>query len=237
MTIRNRPADRRPGSTLVELLTVVAIISLLIGILLPSLSRARDQAKRLRTAALLSAIDKGLEMFQTDFGHYPDSMFREDPIDWAGYPGDEQPRNKEFLSGAHWLSRAMAGHDMNGMDAAGSIMMDVDQCGDDGQPACPSYDGLKAADRKGLYMEGEIFARDDDVIRFPGGKLGGSGTGRTLIVEDSFASPVLYYRANTRARKPFCIKGKTPGDPLGVYRQEDECRVVVGSVRTRALDW
>jgi prepilin-type N-terminal cleavage/methylation domain-containing protein len=74
---------RRPGFTLVELLTVVAIISLLIGILLPSLSRARDQAKRLRTAALLDAIGKGIEMFHGDFKQYPDSSARVDPItDW-----------------------------------------------------------------------------------------------------------------------------------------------------------
>lgn len=56
----------RSGFTLIELLVVVAIIALLISILLPSLARARELAKRTTCAANMSGIGKGLHTYASD---------------------------------------------------------------------------------------------------------------------------------------------------------------------------
>lgn len=213
MISRNiKPRRPRPGFTLIELLTVVAIISLLMSILLPSLSRARDQAKRAAVAGMLKSIDGGLEMFYNDFNRYPDSSLRPDPIDWEG---EASLTNSVSLSGAHWLARALVGHDAGGLDAEGIVMRGS---------ATPlvTRTQLLSATRKGVYMEGPIYARDNDEARFT--QAGDFvPTGRPVVFESHFGSPVIYYRANTRAQVPFAdSSGVCPetGNP-GTYSQQD----------------
>jgi prepilin-type N-terminal cleavage/methylation domain-containing protein/prepilin-type processing-associated H-X9-DG protein len=57
-----RPSQRLDGFTLIELLVVVAIIALLIAILLPSLSKAREQTKRLACASNIRQLDVACTM-------------------------------------------------------------------------------------------------------------------------------------------------------------------------------
>jgi len=70
----DRPTSR--AFTLIELLTVVAIISLLISILTPSLSRARAQAKATACGARLHDMATALLAYTSDFsGHLPVAEF------------------------------------------------------------------------------------------------------------------------------------------------------------------
>lgn len=61
-----RDRKRTAGFTLIELLVVVAIIALLISILLPSLSTAREQARASKCGAQLKGIGDGLSFYYNE---------------------------------------------------------------------------------------------------------------------------------------------------------------------------
>ena len=64
--------NKKKGFTLIELLVVIAIIALLIGILLPALGRARQNANQLKDATNLRGIMQSMETWASDNnGSYP----------------------------------------------------------------------------------------------------------------------------------------------------------------------
>lgn len=77
-----RGGHRRPfGFTLIEVLVVVAIIALLISILLPSLTRAREQARAVACMSSLHQISLGLFTYQEAYaGSLPGLLWSE--YDW-----------------------------------------------------------------------------------------------------------------------------------------------------------
>ena len=67
-----RPARRSsPGFTLVEVLVVIAIISMLIAILLPVLANVRDQAVHTRCLSNLRQIGMAFLNYEADHGRFP----------------------------------------------------------------------------------------------------------------------------------------------------------------------
>jgi type II secretory pathway pseudopilin PulG len=94
------------GFTIVELLTVMGIIAILIGLLVPALSMVKDYAKQVQQAAQFHSIEVGLDLYKAEFGAYPpsndNSIAPVHPIDATPY------------CGANKLAEAMVGLDFLG---------------------------------------------------------------------------------------------------------------------------
>ena len=80
-----RRPDRRAGFTLLELLTVVAIIAVLVGIVIGVGRRASESGKASRARAELAVIGTALESYRRAYGDYPQT--------------DDEPRLLQSLLG------------------------------------------------------------------------------------------------------------------------------------------
>lgn len=221
---------RKRGFTLVELLTVVAIIALLIGLLVPAIGKVRDHAKRASVENLLGAIGKGCEAFHANFERYPRST--------ALNPFEAASANV-WLSGAQWLVLELAGADLKGY-----VAMDKDRYFNTVNPQTtgvneedwrdwyaltPSNANLR---RWGPYveLEGKLAVTPERYETEKGYALPDllkAGTSdfsnkKLPMVVDAFGFPVLYYAANPHAKQPFTEwTGTTTVKTVGRYSQRD----------------
>lgn len=106
-------ATRQRAFTLVELLVVIGIIALLISILLPALSRAREQGNRLKCLSNLRQLGAAFSMYADENKDYYPSAARLPPgtkeEDWIWYdekahpgrpaPDKQQSRIAPYLGG------------------------------------------------------------------------------------------------------------------------------------------
>ena len=69
---------KRSAFTLIELLTVMAVLGILMGLLFPAFSGIRKRAYRTQTHNLVSQVDAAWQLHFNDFRSYPDPKFFED---------------------------------------------------------------------------------------------------------------------------------------------------------------
>ena len=84
---------KQQAFTLIELLVVIAIIAILAGMLLPALSRAREEARRTACMNQLNQLAKGLATYLTCYGG---NRFLPCPLGRGTDPND--------YNGAEWLA-------------------------------------------------------------------------------------------------------------------------------------
>jgi len=185
---------KKSAFTSVELLTVLAIIAFLVGLLLPALTVVRNVAKEAKQKAQLTAIEFALVAFKNDYGDYPPSDSLND-IDYTG---------------SQMLCEALLGLDLLGFHPKSAWRAD----GYDGGPPPPgnrvylSNDDTNLKQRKGPYLELA------NANAFQLGDLEG------LFVNTGPLNPLTYVICDVFGRKSMSVGGKLVkvGTPILYYR-------------------
>jgi len=185
------PARTPRAFTIVELLTVMSIIVILIGLLVPALNKAKKFATNVKQMAQLRSIDAAIELFSNEFGGYPDSG----ALDPTGAP----------YCGAMRLAEAIMGKDLLGCHA--NTLFRRDGLGPGGvqlYPPNPTAANLSA--RKGPYLQAEN-ANAYRLRQIYGDSGAGAFLPDTFVLCDVYdrqmasgektGMPILYYKANT----------------------------------------
>ena len=201
----------RRGFTLIELLTVVAIIGLLISILAPALSKARQQARNVVTRGSLQSIGGGLEMFRNENQR---DFRRTDGLPPSARAEDKTLSGPQALFGAQWLVRYLMGKDLHGYAPRRNVprnLLDPDSDYEEQEWYDYNADGTPKVERVGPYLSSEA-VRLAKLDELPGYDLvidGGypadtdAESMKQPVILDAFGYPILYYVANPRqAAKP-----------------------------------
>jgi len=184
-----KQSNRKAAFTIIELLTVMSIIVILIGLLVPALNMAKKYAKLVRQKAQFHSMDTAIELFNTEFEGYPPS----EALDTASPP--------EPYCGAIKLCEAMMGQDLMGFHPDSLFRSD----GTNGDQFS-FYGSATESARMGTYLPLES-ANAYSLAQVYGPDQASPFASRLFVLCDVYTRemrtgvrtgmPILYYKANT----------------------------------------
>lgn len=188
---------KKKAFTLIELLVVMAIISALVAIMSVGLRTVKIKSTNLKQKGEFHGMEISIELFQNDFGRYPDSS--------AVYGGSD------YTCGAQRLAEAMEGRDERGFNPKSKWHPDLEDS------AFPLYD-IPANDtrkqRKPVYFELKHSGFYTPEQLWGAGNTGLLQPDKCPVITDVFVrnvaadttidekvgSPVLYFKADPTKR-------------------------------------
>ena len=226
---------KRRAFTVVELLTVIAIMAMLVALLIPAVSMVKNTAKEVKQEAQLATLQMALTAFRNDYGDYPPSNW------WDPPPAPVGPRN---YCGAQKLAEALVGWDLMGFHPKSDFR--ANGSNDAGVFVYNPNDALLMSQRKGPYLElatASAFRLGDISFAKPG-LFNGTGelAADTFVICDVFSvkkitftkpgmfetttqnagTPILYYRANASSKSLTYAAGPGSLDPAElIYNARD----------------
>jgi type II secretory pathway pseudopilin PulG len=208
--------SKKAAFTIVELLTVMSIIVILIGLLVPALNKVRQFAFDVKQQAQFHSIDAALELFVSEFDDYP--------------PSDRLDPDGVAYCGAMKLCEAMMGRDLMGFHPESTFRasgMDSMNTTDLYPPSTSPLYQNSLSSRKGPYLPREnanaYQIRDlyDQFAPFTGEHFVLCDVFRRVTHRQSgqkVGMPILYYKANT-AKTLHDISN--PDNPQNIYDYTD----------------
>jgi type II secretory pathway pseudopilin PulG len=207
--------------TIVELLTVMSIIVILIGLLVPALNKVKRYARDVRQKAQLHSIDTAIELFNSELDGYPPS-------------GATDTTGAQYC-GAMKLAEAMVGLDLMGFHPDSAFRSDGKTVGSGGV-LINLYDTSTLTARKGPYLQLEnanAFKISD--LYWENGSTIGPFNQDLYVLCDGYnrvtnksttkkiGMPILYYKANTAKDEHDLIN---PNNPDNIYNYLDNEELV-----------